>query len=151
MMEGQGGIITHKSQGRRWHWDLSGSIDSRLSKRCVSIEGSIKVGLTWRHDVTQCFVWDLGISAQMALQRTNEYCLRESNLGAGGIVMFPFFSFVGFNIVQNSPVNEFLKHKNIQWREHKIYIEIFSRKPIQENLIDFSLYSFQCYNTLYTH
>jgi len=81
MMEIQGGIITHKSQGI-WHWHLGGSIASRLGQKCVS--------LAWRHDVTQWFIWDPVTSIQMPPQWTDVDCLRESNLGEGGFVMFPF-------------------------------------------------------------
>jgi len=49
---------------------------------------------------------------------------------------------VGFNPLQKLLANKFLKYKNIQWKEDKIYVNIFSWNLNRENHIYFSLYSF---------
>lgn len=85
--------------GWLWHPNCWYVIQSLLKKLVLplpwnfdnlSATWSIQVWLAWRHDVTQWFIWDPGISVWMPLQWTNADCLMTNNLGVEGFVMFPF-------------------------------------------------------------
>ena len=82
------------------HWDPGGFIDDRFSQRLFwdsGIEGSVHGGSTQRHNITQQFVWDLGIGSQ--LHRANKLVhifglLEGKKSWGGGFVMFLFLVFL---------------------------------------------------------